>query len=341
MLIRSLFDKYQPELVKLANLDSGRKFLGIGHEVKSREWISRIFPNGYSIQIGRRKQRSVFRCYPLFAKKLQSVISQVEITRNEKLYQKLGRYKGLLHYSGLFEQPRLYPQIFLASGDPIYAGAGDGYFDLNNANWATLRGASTATFAGSTAPSGVHDAEYYSGDGNYYMRRCFFPVDTSGLGAGADISAATFSVYPTGAGDNTEATNPADLTLVSCTKSTAESTYASGDYDSGTTTKISDTTVDLGTFIGSGAGGSSWAFNGTGLGYIADTAITHIPIRAANDYDDAHAPSARSYGNLYFSEQTGTDTDPKLVVTYTPAPVGIPLGDKNQPIFLKPKVISY
>ena len=134
MKIRNLFNRYQKELIKLANRSDGRKLLGLDKEVGSRDWIVGLAPNAYFLRVGRNKYKGIFRCYPLFAKKLAGVISKVEITRNDKLYQELNKYKGLLHYTGLFERPRLFPQIFLSSPETFYSGAGDGHVYRDWAN---------------------------------------------------------------------------------------------------------------------------------------------------------------------------------------------------------------
>lgn len=349
--MKQLFETYQPELVNLANRNDGRKFLGIDHEVKSREWISRVFPNGYSIQIGRKKQRSVFRCYPLIARKLQAVISQVEITRNEKLYQKLGKYKGLLHYSGLFRQPRLFPQIFLTDST-FYSEVGDGrVYSVESAGsvsqtvWNNNHDAATGT-ADHVGVLYVGLGSRLSG-GNYDWRffRGYIPFITSDLPDAEEISIATVQLY---VNSTSNAWNDAkDYFTILETTQAATNELVTGDYDAWDSvdnpTKRSDD-IDIGSL-------NTGAYNVWTLidpdDWISKVGNTLLGTREGHDQEDSKPSDPPDdtwiYNNMSCSasEEGGTSEDPKLIVTHGVAEVISPLLNTNQPIFLKPKMVSY
>ena len=191
----------------------------------------------------------------------------------------------------------------------------DGRVFGSNATWSTIRGASAGSTAEPSITSGVVVQAETTG-GLYNLSRCFFLFDTSALNIeNLVIDNATFYVYPTGAGSNLEATNPADLTLVGSTPA-SNTTLGAGDFDQLGTVKLSDTVFDLGTFIAAGAY-CGLGLNATGLAAIVTTGITKLGIRANNDYDNVHAPTARSYGSGVYADGGGTTTGPKLVVTYS------------------------
>jgi len=191
-------------------------------------------------------------------------------------------------------------------------------------NWSTIRsGAATSGYA--------HDDNLYwgmrclSGFGTIncwsYMRRSFFFFDTSDIGAGSTISAATLSLYVASV-DAAWGGGGTDFTWGIYAKSgTSDQTdITSGDGLSlGTTLQA----PSLSRGSTSSSAYSAFVLNSTGRDHISETAITKFGMRSAN-YDAANTeptnPGAGTYATgatIRASEDTGGDKDPKLVVTYT------------------------
>lgn len=185
--------------------------------------------------------------------------------------------------------------------------------------WADIRdGAGTYI---DTAP--INDStgvEMRSGDSGAWaeIERSIYCIITSSLGSGATISSATFSVYGTGkqadAGNydtNVYGASPDDPTSL-----------VMGDYDNCGTTAFCDTPISQGDW--STTGYNDFVFNATGLAAISKTGTTSLSLRnAGNDVANSQPanPGNRklSYKLAYYKDQTGTSSDPKLVITYTSA----------------------
>jgi hypothetical protein len=98
----------------------------------------------------------------------------------------------------------------------------------------------------------------------------------------------------------------------------SETAIAAGDYDSFDSVPQCDTPI---TYTGWGeAGYNDFALNSNGIASISKTGITKFGIRNANYDVTGTAPTwgsaVQCYLIGYFADQTGTDNDPKLVVTY-------------------------
>jgi len=316
--MRELFLKYQKELVKLANLDSGRRFLGIDHEAKN-EWIAGITPNSYHIKVGRNKYKGVFRGYDLFAKRigyslLQNDIFRFEKERNPDLYKGLNKYKSLLYYTELAKGA--FPQILLASGDPIYAGAGDGTVWAVSTVWDTCHDA--ASGAGSddtTADAGGARTKFVSP--NYQIFRSFFPFDTSGIGASMKVDSCIGSIYPTIVADNDN--DGYDFVVFVGASQASATALVNDDFDQcgdiNNPTEWSDR-LDL-TGISANQY-HTFTFTAAGISGINVSGYTKCGFREGHDtLDHAIAADYTGFQQIAYSETTGTTSDPKLVVTYT------------------------
>lgn len=137
--------------------------------------------------------------------------------------------------------------------------------------------------------------------------------DTSALTASATISAATISMYIQAAGGDTSHSVNANVYTSNPASNTA---LVTGDYNRSTkwgSTPLCDTDVNNSTTKGQYA---DWALNATGLAAISKTAVTKLGFRTGHDINGTD-PTARSYWPVYMADQTGTSTDPKLVITYT------------------------
>lgn len=146
---------------------------------------------------------------------------------------------------------------------------------------------------------------------NYYIRRGFFPFDTSAIDNGDTIDSATFSLYITvkvdldNEGVRITAETQADNTSL-----------ATGDFDALSFTAIADD-VDMGSITTS-------AYNDfplTNLKNVSKTGYTPIACITKNDGDSVAPTSQKYYAGIqyYSADRDGTTQDPKLVVVHSVA----------------------
>lgn len=222
----------------------------------------------------------------------------------------------------------------LADSDDFYAGAGDGYVSLSEAgqpsqaNWDT---------AHDTAIGGTVD---YTAAVNYYGRidiygigdsitiyRGFFPIDTSGLGVNAVISAAILKLYLVDRQDDYNGSGY-DYVAVVQTDQPNSAELTTADYNNcGATDNPDKGTADIdSTGLSTGAY-NDFTLNATGRGWIQKTGTTMLGIREGYDIQDnfpGDPGETNKTSGIYgsFSEQTDTAQDPYLEVTYTVAVAG-------------------
>jgi len=210
-------------------------------------------------------------------------------------------------------------KIALAVCPPdCYSGAGDGYVRSENATWTTARTATTGDGFNYNTGGNILGSSYYSSYWDKYrFYRSFFPVDTSALPVDATISGAKF--YYNISTINVSTGGGQDLVQTSQV-STSELELA--DVHSFSYT-VGATRVDT------GLGYNYFTFNGTGLTWISKTGYTKLGIICARDTDNSSPGEVNSSDiySGYYSNQTGTDKDPYLVITYTEGGIEIPVED--------------
>lgn len=200
---------------------------------------------------------------------------------------------------------------------------GDAWFDnFNDAGtptWAQMRAGTNAVLEVDNTSANTSIVEF-GGNATTWRRiiRSGFTFDTSALGAGATITSATFSIYGTAKVDNLTITP--NVNIYGWTPSVdynfPASDFAIANWGS---TAFCDTAI---TYTGwSTAGYNDFALNAAGLAAISLTGITKIACRNVNyDITGTEPSLAANSSSLsgYYSDQTGTTNDPKLVITYTP-----------------------
>lgn len=224
--------------------------------------------------------------------------------------------------------------VFTDTTTSYYAGAGDGYSGLQQSNtWANVRGASSGNATSATATNAIPITD---NTGGYRIFRSFFPIDTSGIGAGATVDSATFYTKQRAGGGLL--VRALETALVS-TSQASNTALTNDDYDQVGSTDLCDTrptptaTYDV----------VSYALNASGLSAVNVSGYTNLGLRGTGDMDDVAPSSSPFYDDIYTSEQTGTDDDPYLEVTYTPPTADrvIDLSDsitvtENTPVQLNP-----
>lgn len=185
----------------------------------------------------------------------------------------------------------------------------------NGASWDEMHDRATS--------QGALDAEQFQNiqnNASTRIYRAFTLFDTSAIGTDT-ISSATLSLYITGKGI---ANNDGNDFLAIVGGSTASTTsIAVGDYDScgdaiDNPTEMHDSgaRVDL-SGVSTGAY-SDWAFNASGIAQINKSGTSVFGQRLGWDIVDS-APSGSNEVTWYGADNTGTTSDPKLVVEHAAA----------------------
>ncbi|MBI3654091.1 MAG: hypothetical protein HY231_23925 [Acidobacteria bacterium] len=200
----------------------------------------------------------------------------------------------------------------------------DGDMGTNgNASYATAHStADCADCSGSSLLTAENSGSDLGSGTTYSVIRSVLNFDASALGSGSTISAATLSVKP--ASQPFDYTGAATLQLVT-NSVTSNVAYNTSDFNSfGTTdqaTAISWSALSANTY-------ADFTLNSTGRGNISKTGVSHFGLRASQDVSNTQPtlgtdPGFSNQGGevcyFYGSETTGTTSDPKLVITYTPA----------------------
>ncbi len=200
--------------------------------------------------------------------------------------------------------------VFTDTTTNYYVGAGDGRVYDYNSTWNTVHDSTDGDGASDDDTTISVECDFQTP--NYWIIRGFLPTDTSGLPDGATISAAVFKLYVNSYND---ADGDTEYALVQTSQAnTAE--LVTEDFDECGAVDNPDLGSDE---VGDPATGQyvDWTLNATGRGWIDDTGVTKLGMRANHDYDDA-APSTKFNNvNVRLSEYANTGSDPYLAVTYT------------------------
>ena len=140
------------------------------------------------------------------------------------------------------------------------------------------------------------------------------------MGAGATVTAATWSIYNTAKLDGgTETQGLVDSTPGA---SIDASDYANFTVDSDTT--VATKTINATTT----SAYNDYTLDATGLTYIQVAGTTCLGLRLSKDYAEtsshASAPgTSATHATYSTSEEAGTGQDPKMAITYTAAPAAV------------------
>lgn len=144
--------------------------------------------------------------------------------------------------------------------------------------------------------------------------RGFLLFDTSSLGSGAVVSAATLSVWPTSKANNHN--DGLDYITVVSSAPVSNTSLANLDYSSIGTTAFSSS-VDI-TGLSTGAY-HNFTLNSSGIANISTTGVSKFGIREGHDFVGTAplSPNGTTGVQMSAAETSGTTQDPKLAVTYT------------------------
>ena len=217
-----------------------------------------------------------------------------------------------------FDTLTVYPDAN-AETDTVDGNASMTYGAGSGVSWATLK-----ADAGSTAqPSVTQDnavalfADVAVSNKWKELDRGIYLFKTSGLGVDATISAGVFSIKGYYKGDS--ASLAPSINVYSSAPAT-DTNLVAGDYDSLGTTPFS-TTVTYAGYIADNF--NDFTLNAAGLAAISKTGNTKFgtrdPIYDVGSSTPTWANPASAGLGCDFADFAGTTSDPKLVVTYTPA----------------------
>ena len=183
--------------------------------------------------------------------------------------------------------------------------------DNSSGTWATVHDATSGTLR-TTNGNAYVQADYNSNAANMFLiRRYFSNFDTSGLGANATISSATWKLR-----SQADAKSGTGLSI-NVYDSTAQTTIDGTDYDLGGTTAQA-TAIAIADW-GAADAWNTFTLNATGLSNINKTGITKFCLRDVTHDVANSSPGTTAY--LYFgfhnSTIAGTAEDPYLSVTYS------------------------
>lgn len=179
------------------------------------------------------------------------------------------------------------------------------------ATWSTARDATDALDTNTTET----EQAFARSDGtvaNFDCYRSMYNIDTSAIPDTDTISSATFSAH----GSTIEAVQDdmsSSMILVSSTPA-SDTALANADFDQGGTTSFGGIAV------------SAWntgayndiALNATGLAYISKTGYTNLCAKTELDRANTTPTStAACRVSSFFSDESGTSKDPKLVVVHS------------------------
>lgn len=273
------------------------------------ELILQIWPNVVVYAAGN-QQRAVFRTHDKFSK---------------RLYYAFRPLWWLLHYWDELIADRWCPEwsygfaTLTAFPSPGTVANFDGYIDSVGTPWSTVRSGlnlvSTQTFSRL-----VLESSWYAATSDYDLTRCWLRFDTSvnGLLVNASISAGKIELRYFSY--TTSDANRADRAYVFQSTIPQSETFLDTSYWSsfGSTQVASNENFTLWT---TSPGSSFYVgpdLNSTGRALVNATGITGYCIRAEADVNVA-TPSSVSQLQWNAADQSGTSTDPRLVITYTGA----------------------
>ena len=315
------FDKYQKTLCWLANNRYTKRWFRYVLRIHSYDCplnvnINRIEPNAFwfgAVKKGEAVEvKADFRTHNKFSKRLYFAFKPMWWAFHAWDWLVADRFVPALSFG--FSTLTAYP----VPGTTV-----DGYVGrfASATSWASITGGAGNEYDYTSA-----NTEYVGfnidNPNNLFLEvvRCIFLFNTSSLTSGATISAAIMSLYGSGKNNGTTLTT-GNIDIY--TSSPASNTVlANSDYANLGATSQTGSPITYTAFSTSGY--NDFTFNATGRGNVSKTDVSKFGARNAIWDANGVAPpfgTAGSSWNIsgYYSDQSGTSQDPKLVVTYTVA----------------------
>lgn len=289
-------------ILESANTKAGRFLL----DIKEKEPIVKVTPNAYIFKKGS-QYKGIFYTNDKIANTFLPIITKLNIAKDEyRTKVEEDEYKAFLHYAEL-EKARYLPQIYLT--DFTSNAGGDGGINAANATWSTARNAGTGNFTFTDTGVG------WDGTNGFYIRRSFYPFDTSAITVGATITEALLKIYVTLVLDSY---NDA-YSYINIFQSTQadETSLVLGDFDEiGSTAGA--TAIDL------TAGFTTSAYNtftldATGRGWVTPGGWSKLASREGHDAENQEPGSSGAPNSIIRQQFSEDANDPTLSVTWSVA----------------------
>jgi len=311
------FEKQQNRLLWLSNHWLTKRFfrwvLRINKDLLPNEQIDLLMPHAYRVPLGLQKikgkwmyaYRWDFRTHMKFSKRLFYAFRPFWAMLHFIDWLALDRFQALNKWSFGFATYTFNPDAHAETTSV------DGY--VGNApassNFATVRGAATGTTANDSSSS-AQVPEVTSSGGAFNIYRAFALFDTSSLGDSDVIASATISFMHS---SSAKSNSPAGAIVITSSNPASNTALATGDYDAFGTTEFSR--VNIATIPGLDQY-IDFSLNSSGKSNISKTGVSKFCLMISYDFDnsDPGANSNLSTKGIYFADQTGTSSDPKLVV---------------------------
>jgi len=322
MLDKQFFKKYQKQIKWFANTNFGRRFFKIDKDCPKDKKIIKINPNSFTWidKIDKEKiyYKTDCRSHAKFSKRLNALFMWLPFYayRSGKIYKE----------KWINGEWYLAPKFGLTVSTFYSNASGDGHiYSGLSESWNTVHDAATGDTTETTTVT-VYVYSKYNTNFDYSIYRGFLPFDTSSIPDDDTITDAALSVYVVLRG-SPSSNGSRDMGIVQTTNASTSSLATSeydlcGSVDAATegATRLVILSMTLNAY-------NTFTLNETGLGWINKTGYTKLGMRDAWDLDDL-APTTASFGEngirFRSSNQTGTDKDPKLVITHTSVTSFIP-----------------
>lgn len=308
---RSWFHAHQRTLVRALHVP------GLGRELRAALGvgpgrIARLLPHGYIVREPHHGYTATFWSRPLLARQLHRELRPVWQLAHWFDQHVANPYIPAfnLGFDTLTKYPDADPETTSVDG---YVGR----FGVDESFATIVAGVGTGGLGDADASAFVYLRGSSTSNQFDQLRRAFLLFDTSSLGAGATISAATLSLWGV-AKDN--ALGASDLAVVA-TNPASNTSLTDSDFQTAGSTSFGS--VTYAGFDGTNSTYTDITINATGRAAIEKTGITKYGARLewdrAASFGGAWVASAVSFFQINMAENaSGTARAPKLVVTYTP-----------------------
>ena len=311
------FKTYQPSLLGLVNTDHGRDLFGIARDLPT---ILEIAPWYYKCIIGENKYQSEFHSRAVFFRRLLHRWNEIV----KDLESPLLGPKFIVHNGKKIPVPMGGATLTAYPDADSESSSVDGHIGFagldDRIDWAAATTDDGSAVTQTRDSHSTMNATCFQRSGTWEdFTRAFLLFDTSSIGSNV-VSAAVFSFT-----SSQTTTSASELTWTVVSSTPASNTeLVAADYDNVGSTSFGSIEADSGVTTDSSTY-NAITLNGSGEAAISTSGITKLAMRWEADRADAEPSSATAGCQIIIlsADQSGTSTDPKLVITHA-APAFIP-----------------
>ena len=309
------FKAFQPLLLRVINTGYGRQLMGINPNLPPIELITK---NAIRYYIGEGNWQSQIHIGAKWANVIR--YRWPEFKRYARFFYDMPHFFTLLNING-----RMVPAHATHTSYPdphVESTTVDGHCRKSDgADFAATRSSAT-----SNQTSDDEESMYpYSLWQYFKIRRQWSLFDTSSINDAHAVSAAVLSISGTGgAGDNDGGTSEDHYICLVGGAPASNTAIVAGDYDGMTAlnspTEFVTRSIDVNNYTTADAAYNNvFTLNAAGRSYISLDGVTKFMFRGSFDIDDSAASTSNNEIYARAADYTGTDKDPKLVVTHAVA----------------------